>query len=405
MAGVPNSMKIMFLLVGLLVAVVTLGLLTNLVVMPMWNKRWVSAAGPRCSVLQGVQASKIGVVVMCNGYVRDTAEQVEAIIKRAACPHRVVVAVVHFGPVQKEPHTPQTVQQTLLQGHAFRGITDDFNIAEHVVVLQGGAALLGAPAALLAALPHLRQLAVGFVTFLAPATDPVSNWDAIALEEHEAARAHLPQGQLPLLSYAVTSTRMAHPTFPVLSFVQRKLPVVAWQPFAEAPTRPHAALALSTDFIFARLDAIPADTEATLRSMACPPGIADLLLSCVLQSSGNVAIMHPTALIVNGRASNNHSRYFAQLQQDPLAKRLNMDTTQRVYEALGDARISSMLARVGVDVTNRTVSQMAAMGMLGDAMADEDVRVKYGTRAAFNSVWESIRDNIPTHAQGHRLRA
>lgn len=405
-AGISVGARLVLLVLGIVVVVMLMSLVKNMLVLPFVNKQWIKTTDERC-MGEGASAlcgHTIGVVVVCNGHSDDTAAQVQQIIKRAWCPKRVVVVVVHFGPLlqNKEGKAP-TVTQMVAQHPLFLGIETEFNVSERVLTVQADpsptpqSVLQGNIVALGMGLRKLRELQVQFACFMGPTTQAVKDWDNVALEEFEAAAAG---GKArPVLSYAPNKAHMAQATYPILGF-QGPHPSLNWHQFRHAPSQPHPNKLLSSDFLFTRLDFLPRVLDQTFTQLPCPPRFADILLSQAVLSC-TLRIFAPCRLIVNARYSTNCTRYLAQMNVNKRAHAINAATTKAVMGVLSSAQNAPFVARfLGLDMARRTVHMHSAMGSLPPMhefprdVLEEDLRVKFDNTDNFHSTWGRVQRHV-----------
>lgn len=404
--GIPIGVRLVLIVLGIVVVVMLMSLLKNMFILPLVNKQWVKTTDERClgDEATALCGHTIGVVVVCNGHADDTGAQVQQIIKRAWCPKRIVVVVVHFGPLQKdsEGKTP-TVSQTVAQHPLFMGIESEFNVSERVLsvqveeapvpqsVLQGNIVALGV------GLRKLRELGVNFACFMGPTVQAVKDWDNIALEEFEAAA--LGGKVRPVISYAPNKMNMAQPTYPILGF-QGPHPSLNWHQFRHAPSKPHPSKLLSSDFMFTKLTFVPEAMDKTLTQFPCPPRFADILLSQALLGN-KLQLFAPCRLIVNGRFSSNCTRYLAQMNANKRAFATNANTTKAVLSVLNAQQLSGFVNTfLGLDMARHTVHMHSAMGSLPHTVGfprevlEEDLHLKFDNIENFNSTWGRVQRHV-----------
>jgi len=176
--------------------------------------------------------------------------------------------------------------------------------------------------------------------------------------------------------------------------VQDGVPVLAWQPFQDAPLVPHPSLLMSTDFFALPVASLHPSLVDKLRQMPCPPGFGDVYLSYLMRKAGMV-LMAPNKLVVNGRVSRNTTQFHAALRSSAIAHSLNARTTATLLAFL--QQYSASVARfMGVDVANNRATKEAKLGLhpsgagASAAQFDEDVRVKYTSTDALERVWKKI---------------
>lgn len=416
--SIPIGVRLVLLVVSIVVVVMLLSLVKNMLIMPLVNKHWVKTTNERCHGEEATPACDftIGAIVVCNGHADDTATQVQQLFKRAWCPRRVVVVVVHFGPLVASASSASssrgsalmspssaTVAQRVAQHPMFMGIETEFNVAERIVsvraeqqptqasVLQGNIVALGM------GLRKVRELKLQFACFLGPTAQAVANWDNVALEEFEAAAAG---GKArPVLSYAPNKLNMAQATYPIIGFTGPH-PSLNWHQFRHAPSLPHPNKLVSSDFLFTRLDFLPPALDSTFTRFPCPPRFADILLSQALLGT-SLRLFAPCRLIVNGRFSTNCTRYLAAMNANDAAHALNESTTAAVLGVLRAAKYADFVtAFLGLDMAGHTVHMHTAMGSLPHTVGfsrevlEEDLHLKFDNTDNFNEIWGRVQRHV-----------
>ncbi len=411
-AGMSIAAKLTYLVIGMIVVLMAIGLIKHAVVFPAINKHWLRASKRRYDddEEEGVQNRRtVGAVVVCNGHADDTERQVAQLLKRAWCAHRVVVVVVQCGPLVASGTQPATsVLKRLARNPLFSGMDDEYSVTEHVVmataftghgtkpVLPGNYVALGV------GLRKLRELDVEYMGFFAPVAMPCKHWDRILLTEH--ALATVSEHRSVVLSYAPSSTVLAAPTYPVMSFVG-DAPCIAWTPFNQKLEACHLTKIVSVDFIFLRLaDVDKAGTVEMLERLRCAPRCADIVLSQLFDVMG-LAMCVPKTPVVQGRFSKNCTRYLAEMTLNGDAKMCNMMETQAVLNILRCDELQPFVAgRLGLDMQRCSARKDAVMGTLPEGkglprtVLETDLAIKYQTPSHFASTWEQLRKQLPnTH--------
>lgn len=390
--------KITVIALGLLVALIAFGVLSNMVAHPMRNRWWLSRARKRCG--RTCDAEGVTAIVVCNGHLNDTVAQVEALLRAAACPQRVLVIVVQFCGSNK------TVLDRMVESTAFRGVENDFDLAQHVYTIDGGPTPQGNLAAFGQALQAAVESKAAFTTFMAPCTAPSKHWDAVGVDQIlqiERESAVNDDGANALLSYGVCDTDMDLPTYPVIGFAG-EVPLVSWQKLVAVPKTALPSKLISSDFVFARtsvLQKMSAQrgkgqwTKMLREDMVCPPRCADILLTAMYAQAG-VRVVQPTKLIVNGRASRNQEAYEAMLRTNRTAKARNGRTMGRVMDGLRSLSGSPFATQwLGVDFRTQFASKHALMGTLPQLnLSDYEVNAKYGSMQQYEQVWDTLRRRL-----------
>ena len=333
-------------------------------------------------------------VVPSYGHLRSTAEHVGKILKASKCPMRLTVIVVTYGTCADTDVTQgernRSVLQRLTTSSAFRGVSESFSLAEHVVEIHGGEEPMGDYVALAHGVTELLKLRkLDTVCFMGSHTAPCSNWDELLVHNLLAT----PTPTATVLSYAVTSATMHAPSFPVLS-ANDGYPLLAWTQFNTAPMTPHPARHLSLDFLCFTLPQPEQQGPALVRllgTLPCPPKSADLLLGLFLTKQLGLALYHPMHLIVTGMATMNYSRMFALMRKDGSPQQAaNTTTTQRLSKLL-----VQHASELSFDASGRGATYEALMGLrpsftAGQQELEEDTRIKYGSAANCAKTWKSV---------------
>lgn len=415
---IPLNIRLALLCLGLVVAILLLGLLKNVVVMPLVNNHvWLAPAKKRC-VRKGTALHPLMAILVCNGHVQDTAEQITKLVRAAYCPTRLHIVVVHCvdagvklirndGPATAEKH--DNVPDALAAHDLFRGTKDTYNIASRVTVVKSPVMSGNLFAMGIGLQKLLEDSGTPAAVFFAPCAEPVRFWDEAAVEDlgtvcQRNKNTITTEPGEALAGKAVLSCEALpdedEASFPVVHFLSatNPIPLVKWMRFANTPELPHPAKLITSHAVAITRDAVTPDLLQALATMACAPAAGDVVLSMELLRQGCV-LAHPRKALAQHRHSSNRERYRGALRNARAYTRMNVDSTRLLMNniASNSGGVSAMMQAVlGLDTQTLTVNTHGIMGTLPRGMVrstqelQADVVLKYGSPSAFNAVLDKV---------------